>query len=327
MKVNILSRMSSCDALGDAGDPAPVASPAAGDHLHSRRTSHPPPSLGPVTLLPSSVASDGVVASSGDGLALSQPGSGQGFLVKHVPWLLSLDPKSLLPPFSYLGDTFLQFILENFSSLVCSPVAPGSPLFAPLPVYVLVSQSDQRPAPLSSVCSLLWFWIGSAFKKLFVVEINHNVFWFFIASPKIASFLVSLGGLPHGSLVALFSALPSGPCPAYGGHFLAQPLGCPVSVEPRLLTNSGPASSLCSSGSKVDACPAPCGSGQPHATIRRRSPFVSSSPCQGSCPLRQGRCHGRRTHPVAFPLPPLPVAWYAPPTSTLHSAPFPFRLQ
>jgi hypothetical protein len=119
-------------------------------------------------------ASGGVVASSGDGSAPAQPGSGQGFLAKHVPWLLSLDPKSLPPPFSCPGDAFLQFILENFSSLVCSPVAPGSPLFAPSPVYVLVRQSNQKPAPLSSVCSLLRFWIGSAFEKLFVVEINHN---------------------------------------------------------------------------------------------------------------------------------------------------------
>jgi hypothetical protein len=66
-------------------------------------------------------------------------GNAQGFLAKHVPRALALNPFALPQPFSTPGDAFLQFVLANFSSLVCSPVTLGSPLFAPSPVHILVT--------------------------------------------------------------------------------------------------------------------------------------------------------------------------------------------
>jgi hypothetical protein len=161
-------RMScSHDAQGDPGDPPPVATPAAGGHLPSpshSSTSPPhspssPPHPGGVTQLATVTGEAGSTA----GQAAAGKEDAQGFLVKRVPRALLLDPKALPPPFSSPGDAFLQFVLENFSSLVCSPVSPGSPLFAPSPVHIMVKHRDQEPVPLSSVCSMLKFWLGSAF--------------------------------------------------------------------------------------------------------------------------------------------------------------------
>jgi hypothetical protein len=78
----------------------------------------------------------------------------QGFLTKRVPGSLALDPQALPHPFSTPGDAFLQFMLENFSSLVCSPVTPGSLLFAPSPVFIAVTHGDHQPTPASFVHSI-----------------------------------------------------------------------------------------------------------------------------------------------------------------------------
>jgi hypothetical protein len=107
-------------------------------------------------------------------------------------------------PFSSPGEALLQFILDNFSSQVCTPVAPGSPLFAPSPVYIAVSRDDLQPISSSSIRSMLQFWIGSKFESLDVFEVGHCVFCFNVASARIASFIVSLGGIRHGRLLALF---------------------------------------------------------------------------------------------------------------------------
>jgi hypothetical protein len=69
--------------------------------------------------------------------------------------MLTLDPQALPPPFATLGDAFLHFILENFSSKVCTPVASGSPLFAPSPVHIMVRHGDTTPVALSSICQML----------------------------------------------------------------------------------------------------------------------------------------------------------------------------
>jgi hypothetical protein len=56
--------------------------------------------------------------------------------------------------------------------------------------------------PLSVV--LLRYWLGSPFECFSVIELANNIFRFVVASPPIARFLVSLGGLRHGQLIAKF---------------------------------------------------------------------------------------------------------------------------
>jgi hypothetical protein len=158
------------DAQGDPGDPALIATPAADGHSpspsHSSTSPPPrppfPPQPGGVTQL----AIDAGEACYAAGQAAPSKDDAQGFLAKRVPRALLLDPKALPPPFSSPGDAFLQFVLENFSSLVCSPVSPGSPLFAPSPVHIMVKHRGQDHVPLSLVCSMLKFWLGSAFENL-----------------------------------------------------------------------------------------------------------------------------------------------------------------
>jgi hypothetical protein len=53
---------------------------------------------------------------------------------------------------------------------------------------------------------MMQFWLGSTFERLVVIEVGPNVFRLVVASPELASFLVSLDGLRHGQQVALFSA-------------------------------------------------------------------------------------------------------------------------
>nr|XP_051204761.1 uncharacterized protein LOC127318331 [Lolium perenne] len=77
----------------------------------------------------------------------------QGFLTKRLPGFLALDPQALPHPFSTPGVAFLQFTLENLSSLVCSLVAPGSLLFATSTVFIAVSHGDHQPTQVSSVRS------------------------------------------------------------------------------------------------------------------------------------------------------------------------------
>ena len=80
------------------------------------------------------------------------------------PWVL---PQALalrfgpqLDPGSSTGDTLLQFVLENLSSPVCSPLDPNSELVSPSLVWMKLLP----PTPLLDdlvVFSLLMFWIGS----------------------------------------------------------------------------------------------------------------------------------------------------------------------
>jgi hypothetical protein len=100
----------------------------------------------------------------------------QGFLANQVPWMLALAPQTLPPPFASPGDVFLHFILENFSSKVCTLVASGSPLFAPTPVHIMVRHGDKTQVALSSICQMLQFWLGSSFERISVLETSYN--WF-----------------------------------------------------------------------------------------------------------------------------------------------------
>ena len=65
-----------------------------------------------------------------------------------------------LGPGSSPGDALLQFILENFSSPVCSPLDPNSELVSPTLVWIKLLP----PTPFLddlAIFSLFKFWIGS----------------------------------------------------------------------------------------------------------------------------------------------------------------------
>jgi hypothetical protein len=189
--------MSSRDSEGDAGAPAP----AAGAPPPSLRSSH----LCPHPTFPPPAEVGAIALGQAQGSPPPRVAARQGFLAASTPQLLTLDPQALPPPFSTPGDAFLQFVLQHFNSLVCSPVAPGSPLFAPSPVHIAVRHERRQPVSSSSVSQMLQFWIGSSSENLVVVEVGQNVFRLIVASPRLASFFATLGGLRHGLLLALFS--------------------------------------------------------------------------------------------------------------------------
>jgi hypothetical protein len=152
-----LSLMDSLVDSGDEGDsshPVVPAAPAATSHHPQPRTSHQkvPAAAGEV---PPSVGLPLVVADAAD--------MRQGFLCSKLPRALCLDPKQLPEPFSAPGDALLQFVLENFNSLVCIPIAPRSKLFVPSPVHIALRSESNAPVSRSSVLSLLQYWIGSKF--------------------------------------------------------------------------------------------------------------------------------------------------------------------
>jgi hypothetical protein len=163
----------------------------------------------------------------------------QGFFARHALGMHGSGPLATLLPFSSPGDAFLQFILENFSSQVCTPVAPGSPLFAPSPVYIAVCRDDHQTVSLSSVCGALQFWMGSSCERLAISEIGTNVFRLSVASRRIASFVVLLGSLRHGQLLAVF--FESIPSADFVNDLSASPgplRSAPSSVTPRFVSPS-----------------------------------------------------------------------------------------
>uniref|UniRef100_A0ACD5X706 Uncharacterized protein n=1 Tax=Avena sativa TaxID=4498 RepID=A0ACD5X706_AVESA len=95
--------------------------------------------------------------------------------------------------------------------MVCSPVAPGSKLFAPSPVHVAVTSASTSPVSCSHICNLLKFWLGSPFESFSVAVLGKNWFQFLVSSSQLAAFIVALGSIRHGRLLALF-ALPRAAC-------------------------------------------------------------------------------------------------------------------
>jgi hypothetical protein len=91
--------------------------------------------------------------------------------------------------------------------MVCSSMAPRSKVFAPSPVHVVLRSEGIIFVSCSLVLSLLQYWIESKFERLALVQLRQNSFELVVFSLRLASFIVSLGGIHHGCLVALFSLL------------------------------------------------------------------------------------------------------------------------
>ncbi|KAK1670811.1 hypothetical protein QYE76_058970 [Lolium multiflorum] len=238
--------------------------------------------------------------------APSQQAGVQGFLSARTPGALALNAQSLPPPFTTPGDCFLQYALQNFRSQVCTPVAPGSPLFAPSQVHIAVRHEHCQTFSVSSVHAMLQFWLGSAFERLSVFEVGPNVFRLVVASPEIASFLASLDGLHHGKLLALFSVPSSlAALPAVGLCLgpLAPPVTsrtvCPASSTP------GPADPLARPSNSL-ALLAPLGQRE---TLPCPNP--SKPPLLSRKPRRTPLCLSLLS-PSILPAPPGPMPWPVP---------------
>jgi hypothetical protein len=288
---------SSRDPPGDSSSLAPPATPASGELPKSPRNSHP------TQPAPAPDAAGSGAPPDGPPPPLLQA---QGFFAKHAPRMPPGRSTTLL--FFSPGDALLQFIMENFSSQVCTPVAPGSPLFAPSPVYIDVCRDDHLPVPLASFCNVLQYWVGSSSERLVVSEVSPNVFRLLVASPRIALFLVSLGGFRYGKLLALFfSHLPTSNL-VLAGLRSVRAQSPPLTGVPSLsvpLVPSGPACALLSNQ------PTPCASfGSP---LNNSASSTSALPI-GKDPILPGK---RRRPPLCLfllqpgilPRPAGPLPW------------------
>ncbi|KAK1685191.1 hypothetical protein QYE76_046039 [Lolium multiflorum] len=206
---------------------------------------------------------------------------------------------------------------------------PWLALFAPSPVHVAVRHERRQPLSSSSVFSMLQYWLGSAFEHLVVFEVGPNIFRLVVASPELASFLVSLDGLLHGQLVALFSMPRSLDALFASGPFLG-PMLSPVTsalslsvpsadghVNPLPKPRPDLASMPTPSQRETAMCPNPSTT-TPHVSRKsRRPPLCLSLLSPGIVPAPPG--------PMPWPVAPLstPTRDPPPPPSTPRPAPLP----
>ena len=129
------------------------------------------------------------------------------------PWVVPQAPAlrfgPQLGPGSSPGDALLQFVLENFSSPVCSPLEPNSELVSPTLVWIKLLP----PTPLLdnlAVFSLLKFWIGSQSEIPIIRAFGAGLFSLTVANADIAKLIVTLGGISDGMVILISMGRPTG---------------------------------------------------------------------------------------------------------------------
>jgi hypothetical protein len=178
------------------------------------------------------------------------------------------------------------------------------------------------------------------------VDLRKNVFQFTIASSHLVSFVVSLGGLRHGQLSAVFSLCPfdcldlSGPTqPPFGPPSppVSYVTPVPVSLSPVASGSSGPPGLLTSlrpisADTLADGEPIGCDKILPlpiplATTVakKHRSPLCISLLSPGLLPTPAGPLPWPTHPPVSFPPLPVLLAPLLPRCSSCPLNPFRFR--